>query len=258
MNTQIKQQDSELVRAYERVKGELAALKPEQVRQVNLDVPEAVATIVCVVPGLKILRERLKRELAAFDLEAFDKLEDYAWALSHAHTLLLMATRAPDDVPVLVADATRLRKWLLADVHSLIQHQLVDKTHLAKLKGPNGYKNIAHDLQVLSAALQANWPKIQGRSPTTTEDLETALRLSGRMLRLVGARDHEPAYLAEARERRQRAFTLTIRVYEETRRAVRYILRVPPEAKADSIIPSLYSGKLRRKQQADALPNNTH
>ena len=252
MNTEIETLGSEesVAAAYERVKADFAALRPEELTQVTLDIPSAVATIIGVIPEVKALRERIEKELPAFDLAAFDKLEDYAWALSYAQTMFLMATQPPDDLPVLAADAAKLRERLLVDARSLSQYKLVDEGQLENLKGPIGYKNIAQDLQILAFALQGNWSKIQGKSPTTAADLETAHRLSSRLMRVVGLREQGPAQLAEATDRRLRAFAVTTSVYEETRQAIKYILRAR-EGEADVIIPSLHVGKGRRKQETD-------
>ena len=252
MSNQIKPMDTDagVIAAYERVKADFARLRVDELVQVNLDIPTAVTTIIGVLPEVAALRPRIEKELVAFDLAEFDKLEDYAWALSYAHTMFLMATQPPDDLPVLNAEATKLRDRLLIDARSLAQHRLVDDGQLEKLKGFAGYKNLAQDLQILSFALQANWANIQGKTPTTAEDLQTALRLSARLTRVVGLREQGPQQLAEATERRLRAFTLTIRVYEEARQTIGYLLRSRP-GEADTIIPSLYTGKTRRKQETE-------
>jgi hypothetical protein len=48
--------------------------------QVNLDVQVASQTILGALPEIKALRERMVKELPAFDAAQFDKLEDYSGA----------------------------------------------------------------------------------------------------------------------------------------------------------------------------------
>jgi len=115
--------------------------------------------------------------------------------------------------------------------------------------------NIAQDLQALSAVLLDSWSKIQGKTPTTQEDLLTASRISTRLTRLVGTRDQRPAVVAEATDQRLRAFTLMLLTYEEARGAIGYLRR--REEDAESIAPSLYPGKGKRRvrETAPASPN---
>ena len=230
--------------AYERVKADLATLKPDELVQVNLDVTPAVTTILGVLPEIKALRERIVKELPTFDVASFDKLEDYALALSSTHTDVLTATEPQDDLSSLAVEAGEMRDRLSADSKALAAHKLLDAAQLAQLKGGTGYKSLAQDLQVLSKVMQDSWPQIQGKSATTSDDLKTANQMSTRLMRIVGLREQGPAMLAAASEARLRAFTQLIRVYEDARRAVNYLRA--PQGDADTIAPSLYPGRERR------------
>ena len=121
---------------------------------------------------------------------------------------------------------------------------------LDSLKGANGIKNVAQDLQMLSQIMQESWPQIQGKSATVAEDLEAASRIGTRLTRIVGVREQGPAQVAAATEQRQRVFTLTLRAYEEARSAVAYLRR--REGDAESIAPNLYTGKQRRRPTDNA------
>jgi hypothetical protein len=140
------------------------------------------------------------------------------------------------------------RPWrarLLADATALSLHDLLDARKLEQLKGANGIKNVAQDLQMLSQIMQESWPQIQGKSATLAEDLQTASRIGTRLTRIVGLREQGPAQVAAATDQRQRVFTLTLRAYEEARSAVTYLRR--REGDAESIAPNLYTGKSRRR-----------
>jgi hypothetical protein len=97
----------------------------------------------------------------------------------------------------------------------------------------------------LSKVMQDAWPQIQGKSATTADDLKTANQMSTRLMRIVGVREQSLAIVAAASETRLRAFTQLIRVYEDARRAVTYLRAA--EGDADTIAPSLYPGRPRRR-----------
>jgi hypothetical protein len=100
--------------AYARLEPAMKSLKPDELVQINLDVPAAVATILGVVPKLRALRPEIALQLPGFDLVRFDSLEDCAFALSYAHTNYLTASQPPDVLPPLAADALKMREVLLA------------------------------------------------------------------------------------------------------------------------------------------------
>jgi hypothetical protein len=231
--------------AYKRVEADLAALEQQELVQVNLDVTAAVTTVLGVLPEVKALREQIAQHLPTFDLVSFDKLEDYTLALHSAQTDYLTATQPPDDLVELSAEATKARDRLYKDALALAGHGLVDSGPLAQIKGGNGYKVMAQDLEILSRVMNASWDKIQGKSATTVEHLQTASRMSTRLMRIVGLREQGPAILAAAADHRLRAFTKMLFVYEDARRAVGYLRA--RQGDADNIAPSLYPGRPRRR-----------
>ncbi len=229
--------------AMARVAPDAAALSLEELTQVNLDLQQATGTILGVLPEVIALRERIVKELPAFDITQVDKLEDYALALRFAHAAYQTATLPPDDLSELSGEALALRERLVADATALSLHGLLDGRKLESLKGAKGIKNVAQDLQMLSQIMQESWPKIQGKSATVATDLEAASRIGTRLTRIVGVREQGPAQVAAATEQRQRVFTLTIRAYQEARAAVSYVRRRAGDA--ESITPNLYTGKGR-------------
>jgi hypothetical protein len=231
--------------ADERVKADLAAMDQDDLIQVNLDVTAAVTTVLGVLPEVRALREQIAKELPTFDLVAFDKLEDYTLALHSAQTDYLTATQPPDDLAALQAEALRVRDRLQRDALALAGHGLVDEGQLSQVKGGNSYKNMAQDLEILSRVMKTSWERIQGKSATTLEDLQTASRMSTRLMRIVGLREQGPAILAAAADHRLRAFTKMLTVYEDARRAVGYLRA--RHGDSDSIAPSLYPGRPRRR-----------
>src|SRR5262249_28985806 len=159
---------------------ELLALRTEDLLPVSLDISAAVATVLGVVPEVKALREQVVKELPAFDMERFDKLEDYALALSYTHARFLSASEKPNDLDPVAAEASKQREKLLAEAKALIHHGVLSEAQLSQLKGANGYKNVATDVMVLANLLQTVLPQIEGKTLTTQEDLERASRVGTR------------------------------------------------------------------------------
>jgi hypothetical protein len=235
--------------AEERVSAELAALKVGELLQINLEVMSAVSTVLGVLPKVRALREQMVKELPSFDIVDFDKLEDYAFALQSTHVDYVAATQPPDDLPQLSDEALKLRERLELDARALAINGLLDGAPLAQLKGGIGYKNMALDLGILTNVLHGAWGNIQGKTAVTAEALEKAVSLSKRLMRIVGVREQSPAVVAEVAEQRMRAFTRLIKTYEATRRAVSFLRGELDDA--DTIAPSLYQGRPRRRASED-------
>jgi hypothetical protein len=237
---------------FERVKPDMAGLKTDELLQISLDISAAVATVLGVLPEVQRLREQMVKELPTFDVARFDKLEDYALALGFAQAKYLSATQPPDDLAALSEDSLRVREQLLAEVNSLVQHGIVGEAQIGQLKGANGYKNVATDLTVLTNIIQSVWSQIQGKILTTSQDLETALRIAARLWRVVGLREQGPAQVAEATDARLRAYTLLLLTYDDARRAVTYLRS--EQGDADNIVPSLHPGRPRPKKSDAQAP----
>lgn len=242
--------------AYERVKADLAGVPAEQLEKVNLDVQTATRTILGALPEIRALRARIVQELPKFDIGAFDKLEDYVQTLKYAQSGYQIATEPNDEMVELTEAGNAMRQRLLADANALAVYKLFDGSQLERLKGGNGLDNLAEDLELLSRAMLASWPKIQGKALTPLEEVQTASRVGLRLTRLAGLRDQGPARLAAAVELRQRAFYLVSRTYEEVRDAIRFLRR--REGDLEDIAPTLYTGKGRRPTpEAATTPDAT-
>lgn len=243
--------DEALVKeAYARVKASWTELQADQLLQVNLDLQLALQTILGAWPEIKALRDKIAKELPAFDVAQFDQLEDHALGLMYVQARYAMATQPPDDLADLVAEASKLRDMLYADAQALLLRGLFDPRKLTGLKGGSSYKNLAEDLQALATELESILPIILGKAGTTAEDLTAATQMATRLTRVIGVREQSPAVLAALAEERLRGFTRVIRVYEDARAAVMFIRR--REGDADSIAPNLYSGNGRRRRGGDA------
>ena len=137
--------------AFERIKSELDALDPSTLLHINVDAQEATSIVLEALPALRDLRPQLEKHLPTFDLERFDRLEDYALALNFTHTAIQSEMPALDRGLALRSDATKLRIMLLGDARVLVQRGLIDAGKLAPLQGGTGYRVLAQDLNLLRA-----------------------------------------------------------------------------------------------------------
>jgi hypothetical protein len=94
--------------AMTRIAAEAAALSADELSKVNLDLQQATATILGVLPEVMALRERIVKELPAFDITKVDKLEDYALALRFAHAAYQTAMQPPDVLKDLAVEASAI------------------------------------------------------------------------------------------------------------------------------------------------------
>jgi hypothetical protein len=226
---------------YNAALADIQSLSEQDVVAINLDVMGAVATATGSLPELRNLREQIIAELPKFDIARFDKLHNYALALGYAHAEHLISEQPPEELKPLLEEGIQLRETLVRDAQTLAARGLLNGEALRSLKGPNGYKNVAIDLQILAQLLKANWAAIQGKCAIDEGDFARAAALASRLIHVVGLREQGPAGVARTADLRARAFTLFTRCYDDARRAVIY-LRWHQED-ADTIAPSLYAGR---------------
>jgi hypothetical protein len=234
--------------AFERVLPEINALRGADLLPIKLDIQGAVATALGSLP--EILEHRTTaRTLGTFDASCFDRLEDYALALTHAHGQYVTATQSADDLQLLADEAYATRERLHKDAKALAVREMVDAGGLKQYSGGKGYHNLAADLQIVTTVLRRAWNDIQGRCAVESGELERAEKLAMHMVRLVGLREQSPAMVAAVSEQRTRAYTLFINCYHQVRRAIGFIRW--NEEDADTIAPSLFAGRKRKGADAD-------
>jgi hypothetical protein len=229
--------------ALARVRGELELLDQQKLMRFNVDARSASDTVLNALPRLCELRPLVAKELPAFDLKRFDRLEDYALALSFTDEAVRNEAPAEDHRASLREVATDLRNTLRDDAKVLAQRQLIAAAEFAELKGGTGFRSLAHDLELLRRVLQGNWSRIDGKSAVTKKDLQAARRMSKDLLGVLAGRESAAPGLANALDLRQRAFTVLAQVYDETRAAIVYVRR--HQRDGAMIAPSLHGGRTR-------------
>ncbi|WP_441288398.1 hypothetical protein ACSRUE_41605 [Sorangium sp. KYC3313] len=236
--------------AFDRALPEIAALSPDRLVAINLDIPRAVSQVLGVLPGLLALRPAIAEQLQKHDLALLDRLETYALAAWHAH-LMWLSSRAPESgVKPLLAEAVPLRENLLGDAEALARRGLLDAEAVAEIRAGQGHIDTANDLVALSALFNGSWAEIAGRTAATEEEVKRAGEIGPQLLASLGVREHGAGPgPTEAADRRARAFALLVRAYDQSRRAVAYLRW--DERDADTIAPSLYKGRGRAASSSD-------
>jgi hypothetical protein len=233
--------------AYKRLLPEYESLNSDELVGINLDIPKTVSTVLGAGSRLSALTARIAEEMPEFDVELITKLDTYAMALSHAHTLYALASDGADALQPLIAEGRKLRTMLLADARALALRGHLHAGCMKELRGSKGYQSLAFDLQLLAAWLRGAFPQIAGQSGVQAGDLVRAEGVAAGIVRAIGLREQGNAALRSAADVRVRAFTLLTRAYDQTRRAVTYLRW--EEGDVERIVPSLYAGRGGRKRE---------
>lgn len=231
---------------YNELLPEFMAVKPDDIRDVNLDVTAIVATMLAAHSAIVPRLEQIARAAPLMDRERMRRLDAYAMALRHAHTLYLMATDPPAKIRAVAARGTELRGLMLRDARDLLRRGRIQTARLDELLGPAGYKNLASDLLVLSGLFREHFPRIQGRCQTSEGDIRGADAIAADILRVVGRKEQRSALIAETVDVRKRAFTVVTALYDQVRRAIVFLRW--DDGDADNIAPSLFIRRHLRKK----------
>ncbi|HWA71558.1 MAG TPA: hypothetical protein VG937_04480 [Polyangiaceae bacterium] len=239
-------QETSFAESYKRVLPELMAIPAEEVKLVNLDVAVMTSTVFGALPEILALLPQFAEEQPKLDLKPIRNLEAYAMALSHAHTLHMMASQPLDSLQPLMDAGVKLRDMLVQDATVLANRGLLSGGPLAELKGPVGFRNVATDLQVLATLFSENMPALQGKCATQPDEVKRAEQIAQGLLWGIGLREQGTAQIAETTDIRNRAFTMLLRAYHIARGAVTSARWQHQDM--DDIAPSLYAGRATRKK----------
>lgn len=231
----------EAAQAFERVQSLIMTVADDKVANINIDIPRAVSVALGALPAIEGYRGQLK-ELPGLPHDKIEKLRDLIFAAWYAH-LAASPTVSESQKAELLAKITPLREKLLIQAEALAHSNLVDKGAVAKIKEGSGNLDKANDAVALAALFSMAWGRIINKTTVTEEDIEQAAVLGPQ---LIVALSDKPTNLSatEAGKARVRAFTLFVETYDQVRRGITYLRW--NEKDANSIAPSLYSGKKRK------------
>ena len=238
--------------AFESTQAARDAIDDKDVAMPNLDVDSTLSAASAALPTLRGLREPF-RTLPSSNLEQFDRIETYIWALLYAHMAYAVATRPPESLPAMAARAAKKRDLLNAEISVQVKRGAIDDKQLDQLRGGVSYRNIALDLLLLVFLLQQHWDVIGGRTMSTLEELTEAQVLGRALFDAVNGRERTSGEVIKATSDRSRAFMLLVRAYDEVRRAAVYLRW--HEGDADTLVPSLYAGRGGRPAKKETTSN---
>ncbi|HEY5956676.1 MAG TPA: hypothetical protein VIV60_08990 [Polyangiaceae bacterium] len=213
---------SRLRSALEVVMPDLLALKALDLSMVKVIEPlAAAATVLTALPRLMALRGAMVDELRTFNVAKLDNLEVYALALIQTHYAFRESLMKAPNMRNVAREASALRERLVNELLMLAHRGYVAPP--PKLRGTNGYRNIANDVHVVASLLRHAWDAVADMTLITKEDLDRAQSLADRILTGIEKRPEESEVLMNAQRERQCAFTLLMRAYHDVRGAVVYL-----------------------------------
>lgn len=230
--------------AFGRVLPAATAIAQSLLVPINLDLPAVVIVGLRVARRLPTFESQL-RGLAGFPIDQVLTLHDLVLALHIAQARYLSASTPPEELPELLAKASRWREIMIADVKTLILRGFLSSDALNDFSGSIGYKNVAFDVSGLAQLYKGNWNVLGGKSGLALTEIEEAASLGLTLAEGVASREPETAEGPSAAEIRQRIFTLFYNTYDELRRGMTFLRW--HEGDVDSLVPSLYAGRPNRK-----------
>jgi hypothetical protein len=236
--------------AYQTLLDEMHAISRTDLLAIDLDIPAAVTTVLSALPRIRSFRPQIVAMTLRYDVHRFDKLEAYTLAVGYANSLYLAASQTSASIDDLGNEAAQLCDLLIAEATTLSQRRLLDEKRLSELKGARELGDLAADLFTLAAMMRKVWPSIVGKTSLRIAEIDLAETLADKLLTALAQREQGPRVAAGTAEIRQRAFTLFVSAYEDTRRVVHFLRWNYGDA--DSIAPSLY-GRVKPRQRDDAM-----
>jgi hypothetical protein len=225
--------------ALTRLEAQMEELEEGELASANVDIPYCVAIVLGAAPHIAELRADLAR-LPDFAIEHVDHLPTYAQAAWQAHLESLNeAAPAANALKRLIEEAAPLREGLLSSAELLADKGLLDKSVVADIRTGTGHVDAANDLVQLSTLFRAHWPRLHDKTPFEATEVERAGAIGHELLTAYGQKRVSSSKVdVVARDRRARAFTLLVRVYDACRRGVTYVRW--HEGDADEIAPSMF------------------
>lgn len=236
--------------ALERTMKRAAALTPEQLRRVTVDVMSAIRTARGAVVALQPMREQLAKELPLFDLSPLDSMDDTCRALLVAHERYSNeSARRSAELPKLEAQAIEVRKVALGDLEALASRGIITAVDVSKIREGQGRDDLLLDLNAIDRLLTVA-REAMGAKLWVSEEEQAYLRATATAFSdaLLTADESDKADRRRV-ETRQRIFTLLVNDYDQLRRVATFALW--NEGTVDTLVPSLFARSDRGKSEKE-------
>jgi hypothetical protein len=194
--------------AYLRCLPELRALAAGELHEVDVEVDEAVSTVLNALPNVRRVRPLLT-QLPGVDMKIVDSVESYALAALYTHFRFVASGRK--DFTELIERARAQRAQLCGAVAALPEHARGIESN------PETPEDLAYDLlrraELARTYLHGVLPE-QKELKTTLEIATKAELQAEEILASLEASQERPTQ-EQLREERMRAFTLFVDAYED-------------------------------------------
>jgi hypothetical protein len=235
------------------LRSEIDALPPrDRRRKINTDVPRAVSIAMGAAPRIMKFAERAKAELPLFRARYMERIQTYALAAWYTHLVALPGESSEDAARSLLDEAGPLREAMLVAADALVHAKLFDGVRIAKIRAGSGNIDKASDLVALAACFAERWDAIKNKTALEWPQVERAAQLGPLILVALGERGTPASAKAEdVAELNLRAFSLFVKAYSQSRRAITFLTWEEEEG-VDEVAPSLYArGGGRKGKSAD-------
>jgi hypothetical protein len=233
--------------AFARATADFEAIPAADLKEVAVDVQLAVAAVRGAIPRILTLRDAIAAQLPTHPIDLVDRLDELAQAAWFADLLFTLSTSTVDPFANLIKEAKPLRESLLSSAELLAKFGLLEETKVKAIRHGHSNKDTAHDLVELAELFDEAWPRVKNKSPVEHEHVKHAGHLGRQLLGLIAVREagDTSGSPEQVKERRQRAYTLLARAYDETLRAVSYLRW--KEGDAETFVPPAFKAKQTRK-----------
>jgi hypothetical protein len=230
--------------AFAKIEPELAALTPEEIAPITVDVSAAVTAVLSAAPKMREHRDAIAEQLPLHPIEQLDQLETYAHGAWYAHLLHTYANGSPEAAKAMIDEAQKLREDLLVAAEALAHRGMLDADAVAAIRKGHGHTDTAGDLTALAQLFQASWGKVSSKTAVEKTEVDRAAELGPAVMVAIAVRK-SGAKSDDTEGQRARAFALLARAYDACRRAIAYLRW--SEGDAESIAPSLFKKRAGRK-----------
>jgi hypothetical protein len=230
--------------AFAKIEAELAALTPEELTPITVDVSAAVTAVLAAAPRIREHRDAIVEQLPLHPIESLDELETYAHGAWYAHLLHNYANGSPEAAKAMIDEAQKLREDLLVAAEALAHRGMLDADAVAAIRKGHGHADTAGDLTALAQLFSASWGKVNSKTAVEKTEIDRAAELGPAVMVAIAVRK-SGAKSTDTEGQRTRAFALLARAYDSCRRAVSYLRW--SEGDADAIAPSLFKKRAGRK-----------
>ena len=223
--------------AYEEVKAMLLSFALERRPRLRLEARHAADTVLATLPRIDPYRDRLAA-LPGDEIEAIGLLSKLAKALQWIEAG--HGKEPGHALRELAEEGFEHRSMLDEAARPLASKGLVGVDRLDAIGNSRGYRNLAADLLAFARLYGDAWPKVDGKTSVTDDDVKRSKDLYDRLMKSLLARQGAPpddgAEPAPS-QLRERALWLLRERYREVRVGLSYLCG--SESKAARIMPSL-------------------